>query len=125
MKSFFKAVAVMMLLVSTGAFAANFDGSYTFSSRSKEGKPDMQNWNGTMTIKGDEMYRTYKSADGKEQKFYTSIIKQDGKIYILKHTKAYKPEYIGNEHRSKIILSGATLILESEDGKFKENWDKK
>lgn len=125
MKSAAKVFAVLLFAVSAVAFAAHFDGTYKFQSRAKEGKADMQGWQGTMTIKGDMMDRTYQSADGKDKKFYTSSIKQDGNVYILKHIKAYKPEHVGNEHRNKMDLKGGTLTLSSEDGKFKEVWTKK
>lgn len=125
MKKMAKIFAACVLVASVSAWAANFDGAYKFQSRAKEGKVDMQGWQGSMTIKGNEMDRTYKSSDGKDQKFYTSTIKQDGNIYVLKHIKAYKPEYVGNEHRNKMNLNGNTLTIESEDGTFKEVWTKK
>lgn len=124
MKKICGAVAVALVLFSTSAFAASFDGTYKFSSRTKDGALDMQGWQGTMTIKGTEMDRTYKSPDGTQQKSYTSTFKQDGDLYILRHTKAYKPEYVGNEFRNRINLNGQTLTMEGLDGKFKETWAK-
>jgi hypothetical protein len=116
---------VAVLLVSALAIAAtNLDGNYKFSSRTKDGKADMSGWQGTMTIKGNEMTRTYKSPDGKTEKFYTTTIKPEGNVYLLKITKAYKPEYVGNEHRNKLNLNGNTLKMEAEDGKFSETWQK-
>lgn len=126
MKTMLKLVAVTaVLFVSLSAFAAGLDGTYNFSSRTKEGAPDMPGWAGTMTIKGNEIARTYKSPDGKQEKFYTSSFKQDGNLYVIKHTKAYKPEYVGNEFKNKFIQNDKTLTMESEDGKFKETWTKK
>lgn len=125
MKMLPKFLAVVVLAASTLVYAANFEGTYTFSSRTKEGNPEMQGWSGTMVIKGNEVNRTYKSSDNTQEKFYTSTFKQDGNIYVLTHTKAYKPEYVGNEHRNKFLLNGNTLVIESEDGKFQETWNKK
>lgn len=124
MKKVLMCLAAVILFVSVGAVAANLDGNYKFSSRVKDGTPDMSGWQGTMTIKGQEMTRNYKSSDGKQEKSYTSAMKQDGSVFVLKHTKAYKPEYIGNEFRNKIVLTGNTLTIEAEDGKFKEIWQK-
>jgi len=123
MKKLFGMAAVAVLLVSAMAIAASgLDGTYKFSSRTKEGKADMAGWQGTMTIKGDEMARTYKSSDGKTEKFYTTTMKQEGNVYVLTTTKAYKPEYVGNKFRNKLNLNGNTLMMEAEDGKFKEVW---
>lgn len=122
------AVAICVMAVAAVSFAATLDGSYTFKMRVKEGKTDMSGWTGTMTIKEKEMVRTYKSPDGKETKFYTSTLKEkgkDGKLMIVKHIKAYKPEYVGNEFTNAFTLSGSDLIIESEDGKFKETWTKR
>lgn len=118
-------MAVCVLAIATVAAAATIEGIYSFKGRWKEGKPDMQNWTGTMTIKEKEMTRTYKGPDGKEEKFYTSTIKEEGKVYHVKHIKAYKPEYVGNEFRNKITQSGSDLVIESEDSKFKETWTKR
>lgn len=122
------AVAVCMMVSAVASFAATFDGSYTFKMRVKEGKPDMPGWTGTMSIKEKEMTRNYKSPDGKETKFYTSSLKEkskDGKVMIVRHIKAYKPEYVGNEFSNAFNLNGNDLVIESEDGKFKETWSKK
>lgn len=122
------AVAVCVIATAVASFAATYDGSYTFKARVKEGKPDMQGWTGTMTIKEKEMTRNYNSPDGKEKKFYTSTLKEkvkDGKVMIVKHTKAYKPEYVGNEFANSFTQNGNDLIIESEDSKFKETWSKK
>lgn len=123
MKTMSRLLAVAVLFVSVAALAAtSLEGTYKFSSRTKEGVADMSGWNGNMTIKGAEMTRNYKSPDGKMEKFYTSTMKSEGSIYVLKHTKAYKPEYVGNEFKNKINLKGDTLTIESEDGKFTEVW---
>lgn len=115
MKNLARLIAVVVLLASSTVFAANLDGTYTFSSRVKEGKPDMVGWNGTMTIAKDTMARTYTApAPAKETKFYEGTMKQEGDLYSVKFTKAYKPEYVGQEHKNKITLSGNTLTL----GKF-------
>ena len=93
------AVAICVVLTAVASFAATYDGTYTFKTRVKEGKPDMQGWTGTMTIKEKEMVRNYNSPDGKEKKFYSSTIKEkskDGKVVVIKHVKAYKPEYVSN-----------------------------
>lgn len=122
----FRSVLVLaVLLVSATAFATAFDGGYTFTSRTVDGTPSMQGWNGTMTVTGTEMTRNYKSADGVATKYYVSTVTESGNVYVLKHTKAYKPEYVGSEHRSKLTQTGNTLAIESEDGKFKEVWTKK
>ncbi len=121
-------VRVLMFLlamaISVSAFAG-FDGTYNFTSRVKDGAADMNGWNGTMTIKGNEVTRSYKSPDGKQEKFYNSTMTQNGDVYVLKVTKAYKPEYVGNEHKNKITVKGNTLIMQSDDGKFSETWTKK
>lgn len=120
------ALAFAASAFAASAFAAGLDGTYSFSARTKAGSPDMQGWQGTMTIKGNEIVRTYKAPDGKQEKSYTSTFKQDGNLYVLKHTKAYKPEYVGNEFKNKIVVNGNTLTMEAEDGKsFKEVWTKK
>ncbi len=126
----FAALAVALCVVATAvaSFATTYDGTYTFKERIKEGKPDMQGWSGTMTIKEKEMVRNYNSPDGKEKKFYTSTLTEkskDGKLVIVKHVKAYKPEYVGNEFTNKISQNGNNLVIESEDSKFKETWAKK
>jgi len=125
MKKLSLGFATVLVLMATSAFALVLDGSYTFTSRSKEGQPDMAGWTGTMTIQGTEMSRTYQSADGTQKKFYTSTVQPDGTIYVLTHTKAYKPEYVGNAHRTKFSAAGSNFTMESEDGKFKETWTKK
>lgn len=122
------AVAICVIATAVVSFAATYDGSYTFKARVKEGKPDMQGWTGTMTIKEKEMTRNYNSPDGKEKKFYTSTLKEkskDGKLMIVKHVKAYKPEYVGNEFTNAFTQNGNDLVIESEDSKFKETWSKK
>jgi hypothetical protein len=124
MKNVCRLLAVVVLLASASALAASFDGTYKFSSRTKDGVADMTGWQGAMTIKGSEMSRTYKSPDGKQEKFYNSTLKPEGSLYVVKHTKAYKPEYVGNEFKNKFNVSGKTLSIESEDGKFKEAWQK-
>lgn len=126
MKTMARVFAVALLLTYAGAASATtFDGSYKFTARTKEGAADMAGWTGEMTIKGNEVTRNYKAPDGKAEKFYTSTMTQNGNWYVLKHTKAYKPEYVGNEHKNKFIVNGATLTMESEDGKFKEVWTKR
>lgn len=124
MKTVCRMLAVALLFVSVAAFATTYDGSYKFTSRTKDGAADMNGWQGTMTIKGNEMIRNYKSADGKQEKFYTSTLKQEGDVYVLKHTKAYKPEYVGDEFKNKFDLKGNTLTIKSTDGKFQETWQK-
>lgn len=122
------AVAVCVVLTAVASVAATFDGSYTFKGRVKEGKPEMQGWTGTMTIKEKEMVRNYNSQDGKEKKFYTSKLTEkvkNGNIMIVEHMKAYKPEYVGNAFDNKFTQTGNDLIIESVDGKFKETWSKK
>lgn len=119
------AVAVCLMASAAVSMASTLEGTYSFKARVKEGKPDLQNWTGTMTVKEKEITRVYKSVDGKEEKFYTSSVKQDGSVYVLKNVKAYKPEYVGNEFRNKITQNGQDLIIESEDGKFKETWAKR
>ena len=54
-----------------------------------------------------------------------STMKEDGKIYVIKHANVYKPEQIGDEFKNKITVSGDLLTIESEDGEFKEVWQKK
>lgn len=127
MKKVWLLAVFVVLVASVSALAASIDGSYKFSSRMKDGTADMSGWQGTMTIKGSEISRTYKSPDGKQEKFYVSNLKQEGNgnVYVLKHTKAYKPEYVGNEFRNKLTLNGNSLTIEAEDGKFKEVWVKK
>jgi outer membrane lipoprotein-sorting protein len=126
MKTIARVLAVAVLFVSVAALAAtSLEGAYKFSSRMKDGAADMAGWNGNMTIKGNEMTRNYKSPDGKMDKFYTSTMKPEGDLFVLKHTKAYKPEYVGNEFKNKITLNGKTLTIESPDGKFKEIWTMK
>ncbi|MBI5299199.1 MAG: hypothetical protein HY877_02735 [Deltaproteobacteria bacterium] len=120
-----KIVAMLVLVFSMVAGATSFDGNYKFSSRVKNGAPDLQGWTGDMVVKGDTISRTYKSVDGKEERFYIGTIKKDGDVYVVKYTKAYKPEYVGNEHKNKFIVNGATLSIEATDGKFKEVWTKK
>jgi uncharacterized membrane protein len=105
--------------------AASFDGTYTFTSRVKDGQPDMVGWTGTMTIGNGTMSRSYTNPANKDAKFYEGTMKQDGDVYILKLTKAYKAEYIGQEHKNKISVTGNTLTMVSADGKFKEIWTKK
>jgi hypothetical protein len=107
------------------SMAATMDGTYAFKARWKEGKPDMQGWTGAMTVKDKEITRTYKSPDGKDTKYYTSSLKQEGNVYVVKHTKAYKSEYVGNEFKNKFTQTGSDLVIESEDAKFKETWTKK
>lgn len=122
------AVAVCIMGTAVASFAANYEGTYSFKARVKEGKPDMQGWTGTMTIKAKEMVRDYNAPDGKEKKFYTSTLKEkskDGKVVIVKHTKAYKPEYVGNEFTNTFTQNGNDLVIESEDTKYKETWSKK
>lgn len=125
MKTVAKVLAVLVLFASVSVLAASLEGTYSFSSRLKSGAPDMAGWQGTMTIKGTEMTRNYKSSDGKQEKFYTASMKQDGNVYVVKTTKAYKPEYVGSEYRNKITVTGNKLVIESEDGAFKEEWIKK
>lgn len=122
------AVAVCVVVTAVASFAATYDGTYTFKARWKDGKQDMQGWTGSMTIKEKEMTRNYNSPDGKEKKFYSSTLKEkskDGKVMIVKHVKAYKPEYVGNEFANTFNQSGNDLVIESEDTKFKETWTKK
>lgn len=119
-----RVLAVAVLFVSLAAIAGNLDGNYTFSSRVKEGKADMVGWSGSMSINNNTMVRKYTSPT-KEEKFYEGTMKQEGDIYTIKFTKAYKPEYVGAEHKNKITLSGNTLTMEGADGKFKEIWTKK
>lgn len=126
MKNVAMLCAVAVLFIAVSAIAAELDGSYTFVSRTKDGAPDLSGWNGTMLIEKGMMSRSYKSKDGKEEKFYEGTMKSEGSdVYAVKFTKAYKSEYVGNEHKNKIMLSGATLTMESTDGKFKEVWTKK
>lgn len=126
MKKLSTIVAVAVLLVSVAAVAAiSFDGTYAFTSRAKEGTPDMVGWTGTMTIGNGTMARNYTNPANKEVKFYEGTMKQDGDVYVLKLTKAYKPEYVGQEHKNKITVTGNTLTMVSADGKFKEIWTKK
>ena len=125
MKHVARLIAAALFLVSLQAFAANLDGTYAFTSRVKEGKADLAGWNGTMTIAKETMSRKYTSPDGKEVKFYEGTMKHDGDTYAITFTKAYKPEYVGQEHKNKITLTGNTLTMEAIDGKFKETWTKK
>jgi len=126
MKTVAKIMAVAVLFVAVVAVAAtSLDGTYTFSSRVKEGKADMTGWTGNMTIKDNVMSRKYINPASKEEKFYEGTMKQDGDVYSLKLTKAYKTEYVGQEHKNKMTLTGNTLTMESVDGKFKETWTKK
>ena len=120
-----KLLAVVVFAASVAAMAASFDGSYKFSSRVKNGAPDLQGWSGEMSIKGDTISRTYKSADGKEDRFYIGTLKKDGDLYTVTYTKAYKPEYVGNQHQNKFIMNGSNLKIEAPDGKFQETWTKK
>lgn len=125
MKKIAMLVAVVGLFVAATSFAGNFDGTYNFQSRTKEGTPDLAGWTGTMTIANNEMSRTFKSPDGKSEKFYAGPMTQEGDLVAVKFTKAYKPEYIGNVHKNKMQWQGSALTMTSEDGKFKEVWVKK
>lgn len=117
--------AVLALSLTTAVWAGTFDGTYKFSSRTKEGTPDMQGWSGQMTVKDATWNRTFKSADGTTSKFYTTTATAaPNNAYKFKFTGAYKPEYVGTEVTNKIIVTGNTLTMESEDGKFKEIWTK-
>lgn len=122
---FLRSLAVVVLFVSVTAFAAGFDGVYKFSSRTKEGAPDLKGWWGTMIITNSTMSRVFLAPDGKTEKFYVGELKPTGDMYSLKLTQAYKPEYIGNVHKNKITWVGSSLVIESDDGKFKEVWTKK
>lgn len=118
-------VMVAVVLGAMVASAANFDGVYKFTSRSKEGTPDMQGWWGMMVIKNNTMSRIYRSPDGTQEKYYVGTLTQNGTIYTVKFTDTYKPEYVGNEHRNTMTVDGMSLVIGSEDGKFKEVWAKK
>ena len=118
-------VMVAVVLGAVAASAANFDGVYKFTSRSKEGTPDMAGWWGMMVITNGTMSRLYHSPDGVQEKYYVGAMTQVGDVTTLRLTQAYKPEYVGNEHRNLIRFTGTNLIVESEDGKFKEVWTKK
>lgn len=125
MKTLLRLAALALLFVSVTAMAANFDGDYTFKSRVKDGKADLVGWTGTMKITNNTMTRNLTSADGKDTKFYEGTLTLNGDVYTIKYTKAYKPEYVGNEHKNKITINGNTLTMEDVNGKFKEVWTKK
>lgn len=126
MKKLTGLVAMAVLLVSATVLAANFDGNYSFVSRTKDGGPDLAGWTGTMKIAGNTMSRNFASKDGKETKFYESTMKNEsGDLYSCTFTKAYKPEYVGQTHQNKIQSNGTQVTIESPDGKFKEIWSKK
>lgn len=128
MKVVSRLVAVALLFVAVAAYgAAKLEGNYTLKAQYKGGQPQTD-WQGTMTIKGTEMKRDYVSGDKTKTKYLVSTMTADPKVvdvWVVKHTKAYKPEYVGNEFRNKINLTGATLTIESEDGTFKEVWEVK
>lgn len=126
MKLVARMVAVAVFLIASTSFAASIDGTYSYASRIKDGKPDLVGWNGTMTIAGTTLSRKLKSADGKEERFYdTTLTNNGGDLYTLKTTKAYKPEYVGQEKQNKITLTGNVCTIASPDGSFKEVWNKK
>ncbi|MBI4212508.1 MAG: hypothetical protein HY540_07720 [Deltaproteobacteria bacterium] len=118
-------LVVVAMLASSSVFAANFDGTYKFNSRMKDGNADMSGWTGEMKIANNTISRTYHSPDGKSEKFYIGDLTQKGDLYTVKYTKAYKPEYVGNEHTNKMTVQGNALTIEATDGKFKEVWTKK
>ena len=118
-------IVAVVMVVAVAAGAASFDGTYQFTSRSKEGTPDMAGWWGMMIITNGTMSPIYHSPDATQEKYYVGTLTPTGNLYTIKFTQAYKPEYIGNEHRNKITVDGAGLVVESEDGKFKEVWTKK
>ncbi len=125
MKKLSLVLTVLFLLISISAFAGNLDGVYKFSTRTIEGAPNMQGWWGMMVIKSNTMTRMYRSTDGTTEKFYVGDLSNEGDVYKLKLTHAYKPNYVGNEHQNKIILNASNLSMESLDGKFIETWIKK
>lgn len=126
MKNVLRLLAVAVVFTVGLAFAANLDGDYKFTSRTKEGKPDLAGWNGTMKIAGGTMRRDFTSPDGKETKFYESSMKDDGhNVYSMTFTKAYKPEYVGKAYKNKVTVNGNKLVVSDVDGKFTEEWVKK
>lgn len=125
MKLLSRVLAVAIILVSTSALAGTFDGVYGFSGRTKTGNPDMAGWWGMMVIEKGTMTRVYHSPDGTTEKYYVGDLKKVGDLYTIKFTQAYKPSYVGNEHKNKITLSGTKLLIESPDGTFTETWGRK
>lgn len=121
----FARIFLVVVAFAGSVWAGQFDGSYSFASRVKEGAPDMAGWTGQMQIHNNTANRNYKSPDGASTKFYNATLTPAGNLFVFKTTAAYKPEYVGNEFKNKITLSGNTLTLESEDGKFKELWTKR
>lgn len=115
----------VILMVSASTFAADFSGVYKFVSRYKGNTPDMQGWWGTMVIVNGTMSRIYHSPDAKTEKYYVGPMTEEGGFQVVKFSYAYKPEYIGNAHKNKMVLEGGNLTMTSDDGKFKEIWLKK
>lgn len=125
MKFISRILAVAVLFIAVSAYAGQFDGVYKFSSRTKGGQPDMQGWWGMMVISSDTMSRIYHSPDGKSDKYYVGKLKPEGGLYSVQFDYAYNPSYVGNKHTNKIELKGTELTMTSEDGVFKEVWQKK
>ena len=123
MKMMTRLTGLLIVVFAVSAWAApKLEGTYSFVSRTKDGKAEMTGWNGTMEIKKGTMARNY--AKGKDKKFYTGTMTKDGKVYVVKYTDAYKKDYIGDEHRNQFTWEKDTLTITSEDGKFKEVWKK-
>ena len=74
MKKIASFFAVAVLFVSVVAQASGYDGTYHFSSRTKEGKADMSGWGGMMVITNNTMTRDYHSPDGKTEKIYAVAV---------------------------------------------------
>lgn len=120
-------VAVVMGFVAVAAYAADYSGNYTFVSRAKkvDGKmtADLAGYKGTMKIENNVMRRDLTSPDGKDKRFYVSKMTPDtGNLVTIKHTDAYKPNYIGNEFKNNFIKNGDELKLEAPDQSFQEVW---
>lgn len=126
MKKVALVLAMATLFIGSTVLAGSLDGSYSFVSRVKDGKPALEGWTGTMKIENNLLVRNLKSKDGAETRFYeTTMTDKGGDVYVLKTIKAYKPEYIGDEQTNKITAKGNLVTLQSLDGKFNEVWQKK
>ena len=78
-----------------------------------------------MSINNNVITRVYHSPDGKEEKYYVGTIAPEGNTYKVTFTQAYKPEYVGNTHVNKFMISGNSFTMQSADGVFTEVWNKK
>ncbi|EKD50780.1 MAG: hypothetical protein ACD_62C00429G0005 [uncultured bacterium] len=127
MKKLILGFTVLALVLWAGAsFAASLDGNYSFVSRAKANQPDLVGWTGTMSITQGTVTRNLTSPDGKEVKYYDNTLTDNGNdLYTFKTTRAYKPDYVGQEYQNKVTLKDNQLIIASPDNTFNEVWAKK